>query len=404
MIYFFLVLLIIAWYALGRKNVLMKGLYGIYIIAAIASILYIFIDPDCQFFYKTKYEPLLYLLIVLVIVFDGFSGFTFNFEYLSLRKERILKFANIISWLFIPVVLLLVYNSVRVLMNVDLTSYRQEGNFYETGLFQGGIFLSLCVYISELSFIPHFLFFYLLTFNGVKKSMMIRLFLASFSFAFMTLMFAGRDGIVFWLMNSVIYYSIFKDLFTVSTKKTVKRAGIIVLVLAMIPFLAISAARFMITGSGSFSETIEPFVSYIGQGPHVFCQSFYVNQADIEEIQRETVSAAMVESLQLYLGWTFGTFVKTLVWSFGKLGALLVAIVLNIISRKVINMYKKKYDIWSFFLIIMLYQIPYWGVFYYRYSINNMEIVYGLFAIICLLMYARGRIVTKMSFDIKERA
>ena len=50
----------------------------------------------------------------------------------------------------------------------------------------------------------------------------------------------------------------------------------------------------MITGSGSFSETIEPFVSYIGQGPHVFCQSFYVNQADIEEIQRETVSAAMV--------------------------------------------------------------------------------------------------------------
>lgn len=396
MIYIYLFLLVIMAWAWWHRNILMKGLFIIYIISVLSAILLIYLEPDAEFLIQTKYEPLFYLLFILLIIFNGFSNFRFDISHFNIRKSSIRKYANIISWIYIPVVLLLLFNAINVLRNVDLSTYRQEADFYSTGLFKGGLVLSLCIYLSELFFVPQFLFFYFLQFNDVNRGLKIRLFFASFSFAFMTLMFAGRDGMVFWVMNALIFFSLYKQSYSKETIKAIKKGGIFIFSLLLIPFLAISFARFFITGSSSFADTAAPFFEYIGQGPHIFCQSFYVNSADISGYEISSLSGQAVQNLQIYLGWTFGTFVKSLIWTFGKYWAVLVAITMSLIIRIVIDMHNKKGDIWSFFIIIMLYQIPYWGVFYYRYSINKMEIVYSLFAIVCLVMYSKTTKIKKI--------
>ena len=346
------------------------------------------VAPDSMILYNVNYTPLLYLFLVLFIVFNGFSKFSFDIQQLDYRKQTILKFADIIGWIYIPIVLLLLYNDFIVLRNVNLSTYRNDANYYETGLFVGGKVLSLFIYISELSFIPHFLFFYVLRFEEVKKSLKIRLLIASFSFAFMTLLFAGREGIVYWTLNTFIYLLIFRKSYSEETKKNIKKRGLILLALIATPFLAISFARFSIQSRGSFASKISPFLEYFGQGPHIFSQAYYVSRSDIKGYDFNTLSSDDVQNLQLYLGWTFGTFVKTFVWQYGKIGTVFLALIFNLICRLVCKMHRIKRDIWSFFIIIMLFQIPYWGVFYYRYSLNQIELVYSIFTIVCLFVYS----------------
>lgn len=384
MIYIYMLLLLVLFRVWKRKNILVKGLIVTYIISAVSAIALMYLDPNCIFLYQTKYEPLFYLLIILIIVFDGFSNFEFNVIKINNNKNKILKFADFIGWLYVPVVLLLLFNDVNVLTNVNLSTYRVEGDYYATGLFKGGLFLSLCIYISELSFVPQFLFFYLIQFQDVSSNLKIRLFLASFSFAMMTLMFAGRDGIVFWIMNAVIFYFLFNNWYTPRIIKSIKIWGIFLVAMIAIPFLVITAARFVMVGNDSILSIITPLVDYIGQGPHVFCQAFYVDRADIKGYDVNALTTRDIQSFQLYLGWTFGTFAKSIVWRYGYLGAIIVSLGFNIIVRMVIRMFKRKNDIWSIFILIMLFQIPFWGVFYYRYAINNMEIVYLFFTVICI--------------------
>lgn len=385
--------MIVSW-AYGKKYLLTNALLVTYIISTICAILLVYLTPDADYLQKTQYQPLFYLTLILLIVFNGFKHFKSKNLLQNVNEAEVLRLAEITSWVFFPVVLLLLYNDYNVLSSVDLSSYRTEGDYYSTGLFRGGIVLSLFIYISELFFVPQFLFFYLLTKTDVNKKLMFRLLLASFSFVFMTLLFAGRDGIVYWAMNSIVFYLIFKNKYSSKTKRQIKNGGIIVGIILAIPLLAISAARFFISGSTSFSESVAPLFSYGGQSPHVFCQSFYVKEEDVTGYDIKNMSNALKESLGLYLGWTFGTFVKTFVWTFGKWGAILMAIFFYIGTRLAVQMNNKKHDIWSFFLVLMLFQIPFWGVFYYRQGMNNMDIVHALFAIVCVFMYLHQKKLT----------
>ena len=392
MIYIYLIILCIIFKCTKKRNALNIGLYVIYIISALAAIILLFIgSEDSVIKYNTNYAYLIYLLIVLLICINGFSNFSLNYHVLDLNRSKILLYADKIGWLYIPVIFLLIYNDYNVLTNVDLSSYRIEADYYSTGLFKGGKLLSICVYLSELFFIPQFLFFYLLPCKDVSKSLKLRLLLASFAFVFMTLMFAGRDGIVFWIMNSVIFFLLFKKTYNKNMIKKIKVGGFFLCMLALIPFMAISIARFYVTGTGSFVESISPFISYIGQGPHIFCQSYIVDPMSIQGYEMSSLSTSDIQNLQLHLGWTFGTFVRTFVWTFGKVGGVLVALFFNFVSRIAVNMYNKKSDIWSFFIIWMLFQIPFWGVFYYRYSINSIDIVYSIFTVVCIVMYNKTR-------------
>lgn len=362
-----------------------------YIISAICAVSLFYLAPDNEYMYMTKYAPLFYLLLVILIVADGFKNFKFKPERLSCYDHKIIKTAEWVSWIFVPVILILIFNDINVLRSVDLATYRLEGDWYGTGLLKGGIFLSLCIYISELFFVPQFFFFYLLSKKEVSKGLKLRLFVASFSFVFMTLLFAGRDGIVYWVMNALIFYLLLKNIYTTEIQKILKKGAVVVVSILAVPMLAISAARFFLTGSLSISEIVTPFVDYGGQAPHVFCQSFYINSEDISGYDIKNMSDFAKQSLGLYLGWTFGTFVKSLVWSFGPWGGLAVAFVLNILSRITVIMNNHKHDIWSFFLLVMLFQIPFWGVFYYRQAMNNMYLVNLVFAVVCIFMFTRQR-------------
>jgi hypothetical protein len=79
--------------------------------------------------------------------------------------------------------------------------------------------------------------------------------------------------------------------------------------------------------------------------------------------------------------WEFATFIGSLMRDFGKIGTLIFLCLMSLITRKTL----KKVTATGFFefsnliLLILLYQIVYWGVFYFRhYSMN--------YYIICMIL------------------
>ena len=94
-----------------------------------------------------------------------------------------------------------------------------------------------------------------------------------------------------------------------------------------------------------------------------------------------------------YLTYTFGTFVKALYLRYGIWSTIAISIIQMLIINRLVTEYNKTPNLWSFFIIYTLYQIPFYGVFYYRQGIQSMEFVY-LIAICGLFILKKLKINT----------
>jgi len=78
--------------------------------------------------------------------------------------------------------------------------------------------------------------------------------------------------------------------------------------------------------------------------------------------------------------WLFGTFVSDFVGDFGSFGALVVISGFSIICASTCSsrIPGKAFSLARLFLILLLYLVPFWGIFYFRFSISNSYIVVNL--------------------------
>lgn len=107
------------------------------------------------------------------------------------------------------------------------------------------------------------LFFYYLTFKDRKKWIMILFFLSIVVKMIEPLSRGGRTGVTMSALTIMITYFLFKPFIDQKTRSIVRKLGVIVFVLAAVPFIILTISRFGNTGDGS----LDSIISYAGQAP-----------------------------------------------------------------------------------------------------------------------------------------
>lgn len=362
------IIILFIFFLIKRKqgSILRNSLYIIYLVSALAGFCLFFVkDPPDYVKYVPSYFPLLLLLFYVVLWSEPYSKISvYNNIVVKEKNVRLFnRMCNVIISIFIPCTVLLLYNSYNILSSVDLTMFRNEADYYQ--YFSGGVFFSLSVYLSILFFIP--LLFYFISFRyGVSSYKQKALLFCSLSFTFMTLCFAGRDGITYWFMDAIVFYLFFKNDYNKSQKRTIRDTALLIVGISASVFLFITLFRFFGgTEIGDSDYVLLPLVNYLGQPIHIFPTTFSLSIDQIRALDSTN-----------YLTYTFGTFVRTLIVRFGFVGSIIVSLVHLFLVRLYVSLFNRNRNLWDFLIVFVFFQIPFYGVFYYRQGLQSMEFVY----------------------------
>jgi oligosaccharide repeat unit polymerase len=221
--------------------------------------------------------------------------------------------------------------------------------------------------------------------------------LSSLSYVIYILAYVGRDGVVYWLMTATMLYVVFKNHLTPVDRTRIVAGGVIASALLLVPFLTITISRFFeADGGGTWS-----FLEYFGAQIHHFSDYSSIDRPMTFGVQNFpmiisaacTLSGVDCESwldikdiiFELYLTqnkepWLFGTFISDFAADFGLIGTLILIALLSALANKLCTGYRQKgrLTLARLLLILILYLTPFWGIFYFRFSIANGFIVVNL--------------------------
>jgi oligosaccharide repeat unit polymerase len=232
---------------------------------------------------------------------------------------------------------------------------------------------------------------------------------ASLSWVVYVLAYAGRDGVIFWSMNAVALYFLFRLRMAPSDRARIVGIAPVVGAVLFVPIFIITVARSFMGDGGGFWSLFEYFGAQVqnfsdyssldrpqtnGLGT---LPLFYAQACNLIGAQCETWSDIQGEVFEAYLSqgkepWLFGTFVSDLVGDFGYVGTLIAVCLFAIVARSVCG-YKRRgrsLSLSRLFTILLLFQIPFWGVFYFRFAIANGYLVVN--AVLCLVVLLLERI------------
>ena len=237
------------------------------------------------------------------------------------------------------------------------------------------------------------------------------LLLASLSYVIYILAYVGRDGIVYWLMTVLMVYMVFKSHLPARARSFVIGFSLAVLGALLVPFVAITVARFSGTDHGSawsvldyFGTQIQTFSDYstldrpltlgVMNFPKFIDAGCYLagiecpSWDDLREVTFEVYLAQGKEP------WLFGTFVSDFVGDFGYWGAFILIACFALISHRLCSKSAggQPIPLPRLFLILFMFLVPYWGIFFFRFSIVNGFIVVNLaFIVMVRLLMELGR-------------
>lgn len=237
------------------------------------------------------------------------------------------------------------------------------------------------------------------------------LMLASLSYVIYILAYVGRDGIVYWLMTILMVFLVFKPHLPARARGFVLMFGSGVLAIMLIPFAAITVARFSGTDHGSvwsildyFGTQIQTFSDYstldrpltLGamNFPKLVGSACYVAGFDCpswDDIRWIIFDQYLDQGKE---PWLFGTFVSDFVGDFGYWGTLLLIAVFSALSHRLCSKSAKGQSMTlpRLLLILFMFLVPYWGVFFFRFSIVNGYIVVNLAFILIVKVLLKFRV------------
>ena len=364
------ILLLFVLFRFKYKNTLSSSLDFLYLLSAVSGLILLLFFPNIREVADTKsYWPLIILFPIVYMWIEPYAYVDDDICKVSISNRRFNKISIVLGLLYFPFTLLLFYNAVNILTTVDVSTYRVEENYYD--YFVGGVMFTIGSWLAGVSHVPHILFFLSFHYNShfIVKFL---LFIASLSFVAITLCFAGRDGFVYWIFNSIILYRLIQKSLTLKTQQKLKKLLYIVSAIIISVFLFITVYRFIFSYLESES-LFGPILSYIGQPIHVFSQSFALGLDEVRKLDKTS-----------YLTYTFGTFVNGLWRLYGIIGLLSITIIHYLFVRQYGRVFNKKHCIYDFFIIYTFFQIPLYGVFYYRQSLQQLELTYLLLFIVCV--------------------
>jgi len=235
--------------------------------------------------------------------------------------------------------------------------------------------------------------------NGHGRSVLraCLLVMASLSYVVYILAYVGRDGVVYWLMTALAVFLVFRRHISPRLRWKILALGTAIGTVIMVPFIAITLARFVDSEYGSawsildyFGSQIHNFSDYssIDRPMTLGVMNFpiFVGAAcsavglDCEswESMKDFVFAQYLD--QNTQPWLFGTYVSDFVGDFGYFGALGLIATLALLTHALCRTCggRRPLTLARLLLIMFLFLVPYWGVFYFRFSIVNGYIVVNL--------------------------
>lgn len=239
----------------------------------------------------------------------------------------------------------------------------------------------------------------------------IFLVIASFSYVIYILAYVGRDGVVYWLMTFFLVYIIFRRHLDPRYRRKIFIAALMLGSIASIPFILITISRFFDADQGGFWSLLEYFgaqiqnfsdyssidrpVTYGVQNFPMFsnavCSMMMLDCQSWTEIKDAVFDVYLTQGKA---PWLFGTFISDFVGDFGALGGLLFVATFALVCAKACSLSSshRRVKISGFLLVIFLFLIPYWGVFYFRFSIINGFLIVNLLFIfaVWILQHLRG--------------
>lgn len=226
----------------------------------------------------------------------------------------------------------------------------------------------------------------------------VLLILASLSYVIYILAYVGRDGVVYWLMTAMAVFLVFRTHIPAALRRQMVMLGSTIATVMMLPFIAITAARFVDSSYG----TAWSILDYFGSQIHNF--------SDYSSIDRPLTLGIM--NFPMFLGaacsltggvscenwddlkpfifdqylaqgkepWLFGTYVSDFVGDFGYLGTLVLLSIFALVCHAACRTRggRSPMTIARLLLVLFCFLVPYWGIFYFRFSIINGFIVVNL--------------------------
>ena len=245
--------------------------------------------------------------------------------------------------------------------------------------------------------------------KGHSVTLALLLCFSSFSYVIYILAYVGRDGIIYWLMTAFAVYFVFRSHVAAHLRMQIIQAGLFVAILLMIPLFAITKARFIDSDYGIMWSLLDYFGSQLNtfsdyssidrpltygasnfpMFTYMICKATLIQDCvKWEEVKYLVFDQYLAQGKE---PWLFGTYVSDFVGDFGYIGTLILLSSFSSICYRVCNKNngKKSINIGQLFLIIFLFLVPYWGVFYFRFSIANAFILINLIFIIFVALLQR---------------
>jgi len=339
-----------------------------------------------------KIEPMVYLSFSFLIVFWGFVNYRDekinaisienNFVYNVL--EKLIMVGGFMAILFFS------RFAIDHFLSGDIENERLNvGDFATKTLGSFGLLNSFLSLFSNF-FTLAILFGFINLIRKKKRSAYL-LFISSTSYIVYVFAYVGRDGFVYWTMTFLFFYFLFRKFLNSDTRKKLIRSFSIAIIIALIPFLLITAARF----SGDSPNVIMNMFSYGGQQIINFNDRYQVDAQitygrgsfpifidALENIGFQIPNPKIDDINAIYLDadikpWTFGTYISSFNMNFGKLGTIVLLVILSSISRKLINknVERGRFSLSDLILFTLLFQFVLWGVFYFRFYSANFYIL-----------------------------
>lgn len=221
--------------------------------------------------------------------------------------------------------------------------------------------------------------------------------LASLSYVVYILAYVGRDGVVYWMMTAAAVFIVFRRHLPAPLRARIVAFGALSGAVMLLPFIAITVARFADSDLGTGWSILE----YFGQQINTFSDYASIDRpmtlgvanfpmfvgAACSAVGLDCENWDVIKELvfEQYLTqgkepWLFGTYVSDFIGDFGFVGALILLALFALLCHRVSRGRQGggPSTLARLLLVLFLFLVPYWGVFYFRFSIINGYIVVNL--------------------------
>lgn len=234
--------------------------------------------------------------------------------------------------------------------------------------------------------------------QGGNRLRAATLILASLSYVIYILAYVGRDGVVYWLMTAMAVFLVFRTHILATLRRQLVVLGSTIAAVMMLPFIAITAARFVDSDYGAAWSILD----YFGSQIHNFSDYSSIDRPLTLGIMNFPMFLGAACSLTVGVGcenwedlkpfifdqylaqgkepWLFGTYVSDFVGDFGYLGTLVLLSIFALVCHAACRTRggRRPMTIARLLLVLFCFLVPYWGIFYFRFSIINGFIVVNL--------------------------